>query len=1492
MKQIKRLTVLLLVGLAITAQSQNPVDSIILYNGALQPNPMRGDVLPKSELIPTSQSLALQLPSEVSNDTSRFFPPIFHQVGLSCVHAAEIGYTFTYEMNRLRGVEAGVWDNQDPNLFPHLYSFNFVNGGYGYDEGTPVYSGFETVLSNGCPMYNDWYNSQGVSSDVYWMDGYEKYYRGMSNRVVEVKTITLNNNNASVDKLKHWLYDHAEASNIGGLAVVCVYTDGWETDGRLPQQSSHYNELVIRKLGNGEGNPPPAHAMTIVGYDDNVCYDINEDGYITTTIDINGDGIVNVYDSEYGALKIANSSATWFGNNGFIWLPYSLLDEIMPINYARRVYVCEVEERGVQLAYKATIGHLNRGHLSLQVGYGLATNEKDSYNIFNYQGGDNVSMNGFDNNPITIGLDFSSKFDALSDYKHYYLQAIDNNTSSGSYNENNYFIRDFSLLDYRWGETFELPCPTTNKPIGKNTTTTLSINYDLLPFDGNPVPTNWESDKVARRRVNVSSNTQIGDDTHIDLYGTDMYDCELFVKPGTTLTVGDDVTITAKRGTCRIEVNGSLVLGEGVVFRTENGASLVVDLSQAESVSGFINTTFDNCTLLLPTQSLSFSHCTFNNTSLDVRNLDCTPNLSVVIDDCSFTASSGRFDHAIEIDGYDTYVVKDCEINGGNSCYEFGVYIKNCGNATMDNVRNIVHNDICNCLKTGLVFYASTGNIIRNTITGNTTGVQLLNNSNVGSFMGSCGAMQPQYTQYIHDNGSFEVHVSESCMPSEMKYNYICSTESHPYIKYEDSSISGTLVVDISDNRWGTTLNPSSHFVGPSGVTFDYLPLWSLGMCPTVVVRSDQALLASADSLSQYGEYYGAKTVYRQVVNDYPTTTSAQTALKSLYSIEFVTDYDFVGLKSYYLNDLIIVGNAQLRKLASSLANKCDEVLGNYSDAISWYEGVIMDTMSSYNDSVFAAIDLGDLYLRMEESGEKGAVGKLPQFVPVSRKAHEKQTMFALSQLPKRETIHTSDYPSDYWMDVVTEQPEGYVMDEQGNVTISSAEGLAWFAAVVNGRNGQEANDFEGNEVKLVSDIDMGAHLWEAIGGSQWSDSIQDYQLKYFKGTFDGKGHEVSNLVGGDKGYFRRVDELFHEKCHGLFGNLYNAEIKGLKLNDFVCLNRDDHILHFGSVACYSEQSVIDRCVSKGSIYEFYNGQYENNEEIHAGGLVYNNLNSLLRNCVFVADSCVSYEMGGIAHSNITTLEDHRAEISNCYFYGEMYDYPLIFKDRTMHTSAGIVQYNSTDPEIEQGSIVRNCYYYPTEPRGDMVGYRAAVAWWHRGNSVIENCYYLAEHDVPFYTGVVSRPDEWATVNNTSAFYYANDGCVLENPVEIGGEMVDDLKEALNHWVAMQQNSADYETWCDDAWMEQGGAPLLCTVYEATEEKAERPSIVAPNPVVNNLSIISDEVISVAVYDATGKMMVRTTDKHIDMTMYKPGIYIVSITFDDGKCQSEKVIKK
>lgn len=1490
MKKIKQLIVLLLVGITITVPSQNPVDSLSLINGVLQPNLMRGDILPVSELTLTSPSLAMPLPSSVSNDTSRFFPPIFNQTGNSCVHAAEIGYNLTYEMNRSGGVNAGSWNNHDPNLYPHLYSFNFVNGG-GNVIGTPVYSGFQTVLSNGCPMYNDWCYTVGQNNSMtYWMDGYEKYYRGMSNRVVGVKTVTLYDNNANtcVNKLKHWLADHGNASDIGGVAVVCVYTDGWVYDSTLSIQSAHSGEKVISKFGNGNA----AHALTIVGYDDNICYDINGDGQITTNIDINDDGRVNIYDSEYGALKIANSWGTsWFGNNGFIWLPYSLLDEIMPIDYVRKVYVCEVEERNVQLTYKATIKHSHRGYLALYVGYSpyVASSiplVKDTFNVFNNQGGENIHMHGINQNPIEIGLDFGSKYPNLTSYKKYFLQAVDNNTDAGNYSEGECFIQNFSLVDYQWGEAFELPCPTTYLPIGKNTTTTLSINYDLLPFDGTSLPTVYSNDKVVRRTVNIGSNTQINDDVNIDLYGTEAYDCELIIKSGTTLTVGDGVTFTAKRGICKIVVNGNLVLGENVSFRAENGASLEVDLSQAQSLSNFNNTTYGNCILSLPPQSLSFSQCTFENTPLSVNNLNGSSNLSVVIDGCSFTADLGQFEYAIGIDGYDTFLVKDCDINGGESLCQYGIYIKNCGNTTMDNVRNIIHNNIYDCLKVGLVFYSSTGNIIRNTITGNTIGVQLLDNSNVVSFKGNCGAMQPQHTQYIHDNGSYEVHVSESCMPVEMRYNYICSSVSHPYIKYEDSSFSGTLNVDITHNRWGTVLDPSSHFNGPSGVTFDYLPFWSLGMCPTVVVRSDQALLATADSLSLYGEYGEAKSVYRQVVREYPSTTSAQTALKTLYSVEFVTGYDFENLKSYYLNDSIIINNIQLKKLASFLANKCDEVLGNYSDAVFWYESVILDSLSSFNDSVFATIDLGDLYLRMGEGGAKGAIGKLPQYVPVSRKAHEKQTLHALSQLPKIEK-QNSEYPADYWIDVVTEQPEGYEMDEQGNVTISSAEGLAWFAAVVNGRNGQEPNDYEGKEVKLLSDIDMGTHLWEAIGNSYFDDSICfDYIQRFFKGSFDGGKHEISNLIHGYRGYYRMPDPYGYEKYQGLFGNLANARVTNLRMNDFVCLNDLEDGLHFGSVAAVAEESVIDRCYSKGSLLP--EDHFFGDKGIPAGGIAYRSLNSRISNCVFVADSCISIQMGGIVHDNFTTNEQRCAEVSNCYVFGRIIDY--VDDPLKIGYSAGIVHANKADSGIEKGSIVRNCYYYPVSPGNDMVGHRKAIACSNYTGCTIENCYYLAVHNLNFYSGVCG--ENGGSIRDTSAFNCIDNRCVLDYPVEIGGEMINDLKEALNRWVILQQNSSDYENWCDDVWMEQGGAPLLCAVYEATEENTEKTSFVSPNPVDNTLSIISDEMASVAVYDATGRLLVKTTDKQLDMSAFKPGIYIVNITFNDGRCHFEKVIKK
>ena len=167
----------------------------------------------------------------------------------------------------------------------------------------------------------------------------------------------------------------------------------------------------------------------------------------------------------------------------------------------------------------------------------------------------------------------------------------------------------------------------------------------------------------------------------------------------------------------------------------------------------------------------------------------------------------------------------------------------------------------------------------------------------------------------------------------------------------------------------------------------------------------------------------------------------------------------------------------------------------------------------------------------------------------------------------------------------------------------------------------------------------------------------------------------------------------------------------------------------------------------------------------------------------------------------------------------------------------------------------------------------------------------MAVYDVNFYSGVCG--DNGGSVIDVSAFNRIGNGCVLEDPVEIDGEMEDDLKEALNRWVAMQQNSTNYENGCDDVWMEQGGAPLLCAVYEATEEfteLSETPQLY-PNPAREKVTIEGIETAKAQVYNALGQLVktVRGTNE-IDLGGLVDGVYLVRIRDGEGRNFMEKVM--
>lgn len=84
------------------------------------------------------------------------------------------------------------------------------------------------------------------------------------------------------------------------------------------------------------------------------------------------------------------------------------------------------------------------------------------------------------------------------------------------------------------------------------------------------------------------------------------------------------------------------------------------------------------------------------------------------------------------------------------------------------------------------------------------------------------------------------------------------------------------------------------------------------------------------------------------------------------------------------------------------------------------------------------------------------------------------------------------------WSEVVTSQPKGFAIGEDGNITISDAEGFAWIISVANGLNGVKQNTLEGKTIFITNDLDMSEYQWT--------------QLKPFNFTIKGDNVKIKGL--------------------------------------------------------------------------------------------------------------------------------------------------------------------------------------------------------------------------------------------------------------------------------------------------------------------------------------------------------------------------------------------
>lgn len=413
------------------------------------------------------------LPDMVDNSGHPYLRPVFQQEGASCGQAASMGYHFTYEIDRKRMVPASLPENQ----YPTHFVWNFMNDGlyegYLYGVGVSYFHSFSVLKELGCPSVADYGGMWRRGDSTRWMSGYELYHKSMKNRIEGLYGIDVSNPDGLLT-LKHWLFDHLEESDEGGVAnfyagIIFPY--------HLPQGTPEAGKSVILSW-----YPEATHAMTIVGYNDSIRFDYNGDGQFTNNLDINNDGKVSMQDWEIGGLKFINSYGLDWGDSGFCYMMYKTLADVYGQGgiWNNTVHVVRIRDPYEPLlTMKVRLKHTSRGKIKVMAGVAADTSQYlpshvMEFPVFNYQGGDIYMQGGWEEQDRTIefGLDITPlvSYTTPGQPARFFLLVDENDP----WNEGEGEIIFFSVIDYHDGIT-ESACNAAPCELNGNDLTMVSV---------------------------------------------------------------------------------------------------------------------------------------------------------------------------------------------------------------------------------------------------------------------------------------------------------------------------------------------------------------------------------------------------------------------------------------------------------------------------------------------------------------------------------------------------------------------------------------------------------------------------------------------------------------------------------------------------------------------------------------------------------------------------------------------------------------------------------------------------------------------------------------------------------------------------------------------------------------------------------------------------------------------------------------------------------
>lgn len=302
------LTIAIALPMALSAQTDVNREKYPDYSEIQNPD---WSLLENSTAQRAAQRAATERPEYVNNAEEIFFPPVFNQDGGSCGSASRICYMFTYELNAYRNLNGKLSTNYYPSHFVWL----LTNGNSGKDQFVTSI-GVPSAATYGGQTYSSTFGYQDCAdNDFGWMQGYDKWFEAMHNRMLKPANFPLSvETEEGRELVKNWLWNHNgdESFQAGGICGIGLASAGGNYNGSIPSTTANRNAGVVGKKYVKAWGTQVDHAMTIVGYDDRIEFDLDGNGVAGET-----------EKDEKGAWILVNSWGTWWGNSGFIYCPYA-----------------------------------------------------------------------------------------------------------------------------------------------------------------------------------------------------------------------------------------------------------------------------------------------------------------------------------------------------------------------------------------------------------------------------------------------------------------------------------------------------------------------------------------------------------------------------------------------------------------------------------------------------------------------------------------------------------------------------------------------------------------------------------------------------------------------------------------------------------------------------------------------------------------------------------------------------------------------------------------------------------------------------------------------------------------------------------------------------------------------------------------------------------------------------------------------------------------